>query len=165
MWNNMSWNKQSEGGMAAKWIGLHYTDQEIEMALSSTQRDGRGEGWRGQSPLLENNPRKVKGRRMTRLMPASQAPDSPQRQMKMACRPFYGLCPGCSFSGSFASSSGQPPNTEVPHALGYPRAWTLAFSSVSLSLQRISISSLALSIIYNLLTLKVKSSINLSLKL
>lgn len=45
MWNNMSWNKQSEGGTAAKWIVLHYIDQRVEMARSSQSID-RGAGCR-----------------------------------------------------------------------------------------------------------------------
>lgn len=81
--------------------GLDYTDQEIEMALSSSQRDDRGKGWRGQSPWLEKKPREVRGRRMTRLTPALQAPDASQRQMKMGFHPSYELGPGCSFPYSF----------------------------------------------------------------
>lgn len=166
MWNNMSLNKQSKVETSAKWIVLHYTDQGIEMDLSSSQRDNREEGWRSQSPLLKKKKslRKVRGRIMIRLMAALQVPYAPQRQMTnencllailwvkswlLLLMLFHQLlwsiskhwCAPC-----FGATWGLGP-------------W---FSTVSLPLQRISISSLTLSIIYNLLTFKIKYLISLS---
>jgi len=164
MWNNMSWNKQSKGGTSAKWIVLHYIDQGIEMDLSSSQRDNRQEGWRSQSPLLKKSPRKVRGRRMIRLMPALQVPYAPQRQTTNENRlltilwvtswlPLLMLFHKLLWS---ISKHWCAPCFGATWGLG---PWS---SPVSLPLQRISISSLTLSIIYNLSTFKIKSLISLS---
>lgn len=47
-----------------------YTDQGLEVALCSSQRVDRGKGCRECCLLLDKNPRKVRGRKMTRLAPA-----------------------------------------------------------------------------------------------